>query len=67
MSRKPSTHPARPTLAPRLYPAVGAPLGHIATPLRYETYVPKATVPSRPGSMDAFQLPSVEFGQRKDV
>lgn len=52
-------------LSPRVYPTPINRVQFDATPQRRPDYVPVATVPMRAGSMDAYKLPSIEFGKRK--
>ena len=59
--------PKKPALAPRVHPTPSSRTDFGDAPLKYETYKPSAEIPMRAGSMDAYQLPSVEFGQRKAV
>lgn len=67
MTRRKEPRPLTQILAPKCYPTLTSRADFVATPLKYERYVLTRAVPQRAGSMDAYQLPSIEFGQRKDV
>lgn len=62
-----STAKKRALLEPRAYPQHGFRTDFGNQPLQYETYKPTQIIPIRPGAMDAYKLPSLEFGKRKDV